>query len=281
MGSWEFRYPHISHLLSLKPSPRILLGKRLHWTQKEDGKCVTIWKNMKVNGEEFIQISSRNLIDAQSDIVNEVKSSEDYIKILELLEECPQFVVYVENCVKGRSVTGVKTYDRGYLFLLDIYDREAKEFLPYPNVHQHGFHHDIPVVKLWAETRHRSMKDLLKWKHHALEHCHAIREEGMVIKTFDKNLGYIQAKVKIDIPEPIKRKITRGKPILPPIPPNEIFGAIDKVFQDIGKEEFMKVEVAMPLVARYVGDECKKHFYSKPTKKLFGFYNEYKERMIR
>jgi len=158
------------------------------------------------------------------------------------------------------------------------------------NVHQHAFHHKIPIVKLYAETRHRSMKDLLKYKNHVLEYCHAMGEEGMVIKAYKipeqfKNWeafkhGLIQAKVKIDVPEPKKRKISKGLPILPPIPENEIFGAINKAHQELGDEKFMETKLAMPLIAKFVGEECKKHLYSKPQVKLFRLYGEYKERMI-
>jgi len=210
--------------------------------------------------------------------------------VLKLLEQHPQFVIYVESCQKGRSVTGVKTYDRGYLFIFDIYDRRAERFLPYVNVHQHAFHHKIPVVKLFAETRHRSMKDLLKFKNHVLKHCRAVGEEGMVVKAYKIpeawrkweafKHGLLQAKVKIDVPEPIQRKISKGEPILPPMPENEIFGVIDKVFQDLGKDEFMKTPVAMPMIARYVGEERKRELYSKPVVKLFGLYKEFIERMI-
>ena len=275
----------------MRPSPRGLLGQRLFWTMKEDGECVAIWENEKVaTKEKVVQISSRNLIDAKSDIVNRVQSSEDYPKVLRLLEQDPQFVIYVESCQKGRSVTGVKTYDRGYLFIFDIYDRRAERFLPYVNVHQHAFHHKIPVVKLFAETRHRSMKDLLKFKNHVLKHCRAVGEEGMVVKAYKIpeawrkweafKHGLLQAKVKIDVPEPIQRKISKGEPILPPMPENEIFGVIDKVFQDLGKDEFMKTSVAMPMIARYVGEERKRELYSKPVVKLFGLYKEFIERMI-
>jgi len=209
---WIYKYPHIPLLISMRPTPRILLGKRLQWTLKEDGECVAIWENENVyNKEKFVQISSRNLLDAKADIVSRVQGSEDYPKVLKLLEEHPQFVLYVEECPKGRSVTGIKTYDRAYLFLFDIYDRSAEQFLPYVAVHQHAFHHKIPVVRLYAETRHRSMKDLLKFKNHVLEHCQAIGEEGMVIKTLDKKFGYVQAKVKLDVPEPKLRKISRGE----------------------------------------------------------------------
>lgn len=290
--TWQHQYPHIPLLLSMKPTLRILLGQKLFWTEKKDGECVAIWENKNIyTKEKFVQISSRKLTEAKSDIVSRVQSSEDYSKVLKLLEQHPQFVIYVELCKKGRSVTGIEVYDRTYLYMFDIYDKSSGKFLPYICVHQHAFHHKIPVVKLWAETRHRSVKDLLKWKNHALEHCEAVKLEGMVIKAYKipKNIssyykefrkGLIQAKVKLDVPEPARRRIQKGQVILPPIPDNEIFGAIDKAWQELGTEDFRDVSKAMPLIAQYVGEECRKHLFSSPRKKLFQYYREYIERMI-
>lgn len=207
---------------------------------------------------------------------------------MKLLEENPQFIAYVEECVKGRSVTGAELYDRDYLFLFDIFDRGSGKYLNYTAVHQHAYHHGIPIVKLWAKTRHRSIKDLLKFANHALLYCKEMHLEGMVIKPQKPyiitpnglDLGYVQAKVKLDVPQPKKKKIARGEPIYPPIPENKILGAINKAHQDLGDEEMKDVSKAMPLIAQYVGEECKKHLYSKPTKKLFIYYKKYLERLI-
>lgn len=291
MTSWDYRYQHIPILITMKPTPRILLGKRLFWTEKRDGSNVAIWiKRNPHNKKEYIQISSRNMVEAASDIQALVRRTEEYPKILKLLEEYPEFVIYVEACRKGRSITGIELYEKDFLIIFDIYNRSTKKFLPYINTHQHGFHHDVPVVGLWAETRHTSMKDLLKWKNYALKHCRAVGLEGMVIKWYGvpKNADYfqefkkglVQAKVKLDIPEPKRRKIGRGEVILPPIPDNEIFGAIDKAWQELGDEKFKDVSKAMPLIARHVSEECKQHLYSKPTKKLFALYKEFVERML-
>jgi len=93
-------------------------------------------------------------------------------------------------------------------------------------------------------------------------------------------LGYVQAKVKLDVPKAKKKKIDKGDPIYPPIPENEILGAINKANQDLGNEVFKDVSKAMPLIAQYVGEECKKHLYSKPKTKLFILYKEYLSRML-
>jgi len=282
-----WKYPHIPNLLTMKPSPRLLLGRKLFWTIKEDGSCIAIWKD-----KDIIQISSRNLKIASEDLQNLVKSTEDYKKVLELLKENPNFIVFVEACRKGRSITGITTYDRNILYCFDILDKSSNKFLPYVNVYQHCYHYDIPIVELYAETRHRSMKDLLKFKNHVLEHCNAIKKEGMVIKAYsipkdiqayyqEYRKGLLQAKVKLDIPEPTKRKISKGEVILPEIPYSDIMGAIDKVWQEIGTEKFKDKSIAMPLVAKYVNEECKKHLYSFPKKKLFLYYLEYLEKQLK
>jgi len=270
----------------MKPNPRILLGQRLYWTEKKDGSCIAIWLNKK----KKVIVSSRNQENASADLQFLVRNSEDFSKIVELLNENPQFVIYVEACRKGRSITGIEFYERNTLFLFDIFDREKKKFLTYVNVHQYAFHYKIPVVKLYAETKHRSMKDLLKFKNHVLEYCESMKIEGMVIKAYkipeqfkdwhELDGGLLQAKVKLDIPEPTVRKIAKGEAILPPIPDTEIFGAIDKVWQELGNKKFKDVKIAMPKIAEAVKEECKKHLYSSSSKKLFSFYNEYLERMM-
>jgi len=277
---YKFKYPHIPLLVTMRPTPRILLGRRLFWTEKKDGECVTIWLREKDNK---VCIASRNQEDANQDIKHRVTTSEDYPKVLKLLEQHPQFVCYVEECKKGRSITGAEEYDRTYLFLFDIYDKKAEYFLNYVAVHQHAYHHKIPIVGLFAETRHRSMKDLLKFRNHALKHCEAVGLEGMVIKprNYIKDYGYIQAKVKLDVPEPKQKKISKGQPIYPPIPENEILGAVNKAHQELGDKKFKEIRLAMPLIAQYVGEECKKHFYSSPKGKLIIYYREYLERMVK
>ena len=285
----DWKYQHISILESLKPTPRILLGQYLFWTEKKDGECISLW----INKSNHIQVSSKNQENAHEDIKHKVTvlCKEDYDKCVELLEENPQFVLFVEECKKGRSVTGAEVYNRHTLFLFDIYDRNAEKFLNYTAVYQHAYHYKIPVVGLYAKTRHRTMKDLLKFANHALEYCkEEAHIEGIVIKAYEIPEGFekweafkrglIQAKIKLDIPEPKKRKIAKGEVIYPPIPENEILGAINKAHQELGDTDIQDVSKAMPLIAQYVKEECKKHLYSTPIKKLFFYYKNYLERFI-
>lgn len=278
----QYEYPHIPLLESMKPTKRVLLGKRLFWTEKKDGENVCIWlsQNKYVpTSKPFIQISSRHMETASADIKKKVMESEDYLKIAQLINDNPNYVCYVEECRKGRSVTGIETYDRNYLFLFDILDRSTNEFLNYTFVYQQAFHYSIPVVGLYGETRHRTIKDLLKFANHVLEHCHAVRLEGMVVKAYcDSEFGehgLLMAKVKIDVPKPKKVKIVQGEPIYPACPHSEVMGAISKVDADHGITGDPSHD--MPLIAEYVKQACKEHLYSSPIKKLFAYYEEYKD----
>jgi hypothetical protein len=280
----QYEYPHIPLLESMKPTKRILLGKRLFWTEKKDGENVHIWMNKNQyapTSDPFIQISSRHMLDASPEIKKKVMDSEDYIKVAQMLKDNPTWVIYVEECQKGRSVTGIETYDRNYLFLFDILDRTTNTFFNYTFIYQQAFHYGIPIVALYAETRHRTIKDLLKFSNHVYEQCLAVRLEGMVVKAYcDSEFGehgLLQAKVKLDIPRPKKVKIVQGEPIYPAMPHSEVMGTINKVHQDLGNEKFQDVKIAMPMIATEIGKARKQHFFSSPEKKLFSYYLEYKE----
>jgi hypothetical protein len=282
---WE-HYQHIPILVSNAKLRRMLLGKRLSFTIKHDGENVTIWKKKKKYsaGYEFI-ISSHNQEVASVDIQSRVKKDclQDYEKILALIEANPTFRVVAEECAKGASVTGIRQYPRAILYVVDIFDTSIMNFLPYTIVYQYCYHYGIPVVELYATTRHRTIKDLVKFSNHVLEYCNTEKEygkdEGMVIKTFGEDGEYIQAKIKLDIPRPIVERIRDGPPILPQIPENEIYGAIDHAYQELGKEKFQEIRLAMPLVAKMVGEECRKHLYSSRGN-LFKYYKEFLERYV-
>lgn len=281
---WEYSYPHIPILDG--EMKRLLLGRRLFWTEKKDGSNIAFW----LEGDKVV-ISSRNLKEASGDLKELTKKTDEYPKILEVLKDNPNYVVYVEACRKGKSITQIETYDRDFLIVFDIFDRSTGKFLCYTLVHQICFRYGVPVVKLWAKTRHRTIKNLTKWENDALEYCKQNHIEGMVIKTFDVKeeecryfkeyrKGLIQAKTKVDLPKPVKTKMNKGNPLLPPLPVSEIMGCIDKAWQELGSERFKDVKTAMPLIAKYVNEACKQHYYSNPTGKLYRYWLEYKEKHL-
>ena len=263
----------------MRPTPRLLLGKILYWTEKEDGSNIAIWKD-----NNDIRISSRNLLKASPELQTLVKETEEYPKVIKLLEDNPNYVIYTEACRKGRSITGIKEYKKNVLYVFDIYDKNIDSFLPYVNTYQHCYHYNLPIVKLYAKTRHRSMKDLLKFRNHVLDHCKSVCLEGMVIKTNPfkvkiEGIKYLQAKTKVDIPRPVVTKIKKGEPIYPEIPENDIMNAIHRAWEDLGSEKFKDKKIAMPLIAKYVSEECKKHCY-RPSRNLFKYYLLYIERHL-
>jgi hypothetical protein len=277
---WE-RYQHIPILVSNAKLRRMLLGKRLSFTIKHDGENVTIWKKKKPYsaGYEFV-ISSHNQEVASTDIQSRVRKDciQDYEKILALIEANPTFRVVAEECAKGTSVTGIRQYPRAILYVVDIFDTSIMNFLPYTIVYQYCYHYGIPVVELYATTRHRTIKDLVKFSNHVLEYCNTEKEygkdEGMVIKTFGEDGEYIQAKIKLDIPRPIVERIREGQVTLPQIPENEILGAISHVEADFGLDGTSKHD--MPLIAKAVAEECRKHLYSSRGN-LFIYYQKFME----
>jgi len=296
------RYDHISNLDS-NIQFRQLLGRKIFWTHKEDGSNIEIY----LKGNEPV-VSSRNLEVASNDLVTLVKNTEEYPKILELLVENPSFGVYVEACRKGRSITGACVYDKDKLVAFDIFDYNIQCFLPYTLMYQFCYHHNVPVVTLFAETRHVTIKDLVKWRDHILRHCKDVNLEGMVGKTlprkkytcsckyysyvkFDEcpkcknrdimmSWEYLQTKVKVDIPIATVKKIASGEPVYPNIPESEVMNAIDKVWQELGTEKFIDKRLAMPLIAKYVSESCKEHLYSNRGVQLFQFYEAYKIRHL-
>lgn len=122
------------------------------------------------------------------------------------------------------------------------------------------------------------MQTVIGEKHQMKEKCKCPYCKSHNVKTYSE---YIMAKVKLDVPEPTKRRIQKGEPILPPISDNEILNEIDKIWQDLGTKDFKDVSKAMPLIAQRVGKECKRELYSKPKTKLFHLYKEYLERMVK
>jgi hypothetical protein len=188
------RYEHIPILTTNARLRRSLLGLRLQWTLKEDGENVTIWKRKKkyCKSCEEIVISSHNQEIASQDIQARVRKNclQDYEKILALIEANPTFRVVAEECAKGASVTGIKKYPRDILYVIDIFDESINNYLPYTQVYQYCYHYHIPVVTLFATTRHRTLKDLNKFASFVLATCNAEKDygkdEGMVAKTFNE-----------------------------------------------------------------------------------------------
>jgi len=273
---------HLTH------SGRELLGKYIYFTEKRDGSCLAIWTKKKSKLQRFISklmrrhamadfydfvISSRNQEIAEKSIANDFKCSGECAPVTAYLIENPTHIVFGEILRKGLSPTRIEKHEKVEFIVFDIYD--GTQFLNYQQVHQTCYHYGMKCVRLFGEGRFTSVESLLDYRDQMLEMCKEEKREGVVLKTFHEDGRPLYAKEKLDIATPRGHpKIERGQPKLPPLPFSEAMGAVDKAYADLGEDFCLKVK-AMPIVARYIQKEMKKHICSAPEISFYDLYRQY------
>ena len=110
-----------------------------------------------------------------------------------------------------------------------------------------------------------------------LKFCKEKGREGVVLKTFSEDGKPLYAKEKLDLPKPEKILREPGPPKPPPLPESEVMGSIAKVYSELSFKDFKDKSIAMPLIARYVNEEAKKHGFSSPSASLFKAYLRFLE----
>lgn len=269
-------YPEIDYMHQLRNSGRELLGKHLYATEKRDGENCMFW----LDEDKQLHISSRNMDEAARDIQARVKSTKEYPKVVELLQDHPEYIVFVESLKAGYGPTKIEKPPLKYprLILIDIYDKqfalEGGRYLAYPALYQVAYHYKLPIVRLVDEATINTMEELKPWLESFLTWGKRHKREGVVVKGFD-GLDKIFFKVKIDYPTPVKEVHKRENvPQYPSIPDSEVMGAISKVEADYGREFLLDKSKGMPKVVEYVNAECKKHLFAMP-KNIFSYYQRY------
>ena len=268
----KFRYPELNPALFLRPGPQVLLGRDIYWTLKEDGSNVGAY----LEGGE-VQFRSRNMDRASDDIYVNMKDTDEYPNVKEFLEDAEhwgdEYVVFGELCAKGKSPARTAIHEKTHYIVFDIWSAKANGFMNYTLVHQHCHHFKIPCVELIGTCNVVSLDSLFEFRDSMLKVCESKKKEGTVGKTWGGD-GSIYFKEKLDTPhiEKLPRKVEDGQPQLPPLPESEIWGAVDKVLVDLGKEEFRDRSKAMPLVAKYIAEECRKHLCAPPKGRTFFEY---------
>lgn len=268
-----WKYPDLDQLERLYPSPHVVLNHYVWWTLKYDGSCICVWFK---DGDP--QISSRNLPEASEDIQNALKRTTQFKRLIELLEENPSYYCFGELLIKGRSPTRIELHKRDRFIGFDIRDASLEKFLAIPLTYQVYHHFKIPTPPVWAETIHADLDSLLQFNKEIISLAKKRQREGVVAKTTD---GVYRWKTKVDRPIPKIKKKHLDKPQLPPLPESEAFGAVDKVFVDIGLEDFKDKRKAMPLVAQYINKEMLKHNYGKPRVNFYYYYTVYLEERLK
>jgi len=288
----KWRYMELSKILHLRNEGRELLGKHLYFTEKRDGSCLTVWIKLlprwkrilnRILRKRFdnipdpckyqIMVSSRNMEMAQKSIRGDFHRCRDSIAVLEYFIDHPTHIVFGELLRKGLSPTRIENHEKVEFIVFDIFD--GTQFLNFQQVHQFCYHYRIKCVRLFGEGRFTSMKTLPKYRDKMLKLCKKESREGVVIKAFQQDDKPLYAKEKLDIATPRGHpKLERGKPQLPPLPFSEAIGAVDKAYADLG-ESFSDKNKAMPLVAKYIQIEMKKHICSKPEINFYNLYIQY------
>ena len=267
----EIKYPHLDRLELLHPGPQILLGKEIYWTLKEDGSNVGI---ALIDGSP--EIRSRNMARANKEMYTALMTCPQWEGIVELLQSAAdwndEYVLFGELCKKGKSPTRIKVHEETHFMAFDIWSKKENKFFNYTKLYQECYHASIPVSELLGTCKVSSMDSLYAFETRMLEICKDRNEEGTVGKTWDSDPS-IYFKSKNDTPKltALPRVIERDRILLPPLPESEIYGAIEKVRSDLGETAFKDIKQAMPLIARYVSEEGKKHICATP-KNLHQYY---------
>lgn len=276
------KYPELNRIALLYPSPQVMLGEEIYWTEKRDGSQLRI---ALVNGE--MQIATHHQDVASAQFVEYFKQTEQAKAVGELLRDSNGLcsnpaanfdigaVIFGELLSKGKSPARFEHHDNYKFIIFDIWARKDGRFLPYDGIYSYAYHYSLPVVECWAITRHVELESLYAYRDEMLALAKEKGREGVVLKNYHSQ---VFAKEKLDIPIIPRAKIEEGQPRNPFLPNSEVLGAIAKAHADLG-EGFLDKRIAMPLIARYVAEEQGKHQCSKPAQNLFSYYQKYLEEL--
>lgn len=267
------KYPHFGRIGLLPNTGRELLGKDIWITEKRDGQNVPIYMN---KNSDIVLIGSRNRAIADSNIISGVKDCDDWPKLVELIQEYPHWVIYIEHFKPGKSPTRIERPKKKNSFVvIDIWDSVATKWMTYNFVHQMCFHRKLGIVKLYDVIRPTSLEELWEkreyWVEYAKKHC----REGIVGKTYE-NSPLIIFKEKVDLPKLQKEERLKqyDSPDLPHMPHDVLMRAVDQGMNEVVKNggDPKDKSVAMPVVAKYVGAQAREHDYNPKVSNLFECY---------
>jgi hypothetical protein len=290
MGNKIWRYLELEKIQHLPNRGRELLGRYLYFTEKRDGSCLAVYLKLKSRFKRILiklnlkrtvgalkwhtlSVSSRNMESAEKSICNDFYTCGEAGAVLSYLKDNPTHIVFGEILRKGISPTRIEDHEKVEFIVFDIYDGTC--FLGYQQVHQFCFHYGMKCVRLFGEGRFTSTESLYEYRDQMLEICKQEKREGVVLKTFNDEGKPLYAKEKLDTATPRGQpKLEKGRPQYPPLPLSEAMGAVDKVYADLG-QAFGEKAKAMPLVARYIQEEMKKHLCGQPEYDFYRLYCDY------
>ena len=242
-----------------------------------------------LDDEDNIQLRSRNLPIASDMFYSGFNQTSHVDAIRDMIlnerDYGDEIVVFGEMLMKGRSPTRIEMHEDFDYVVFDIWSTKQNRFLHYNKVYQTCYHFDIPVVDLYGTCNVSTIESLYKFKDEMIAKAKDNSMEGVVGKVWAElpwncgegvgtKRGIVYFKEKHDLPslEKLPRMDEAGKIQLPSLPDSEIYGAIEKVRTDIGND-FTDIKIAMPLVAQYINEECRKHNCCAP-RNIFQYYQQ-------
>jgi len=281
----KIKYPHLERIYNLKPNPWILLGQEIFWTEKRDGSNLGAY--LKDDGT--LGLRTRNMDEASDGFKTAFQKSDQAENTVELLQDASnwgnEYVIFGEMLTPGKSPTRIEVHEKNEFIVFDIWDTKHNQFMNYNATHQQCYHFDLPIVELYGTCNVVTVETLYDFKDQMLAKALECGREGVVGKAWGETaynhgdsagcsclITYFKEKHDLPKLERLPRADEEGLITLPLLPDSEIFGAIEKVRTDIG-DKFNDVRVAMPLVAKYVAEECKKHNSQSPGN-LYLYYQQ-------
>jgi hypothetical protein len=265
-ATWQ-RYVQLERIQRLKDEGRELLGEVVYVQPKRDGENISVW----LNGTDSWtpHISSHNMVDAESNLINRFTTTPEFTNATLLLRtEREKFgqnlILYGELVNAGKGATRIEPlHKNAHWYLFDIYDIDKALYYPYPLVYQTAYHYHLPLIEALETWTPQNMQDIqtkiVEWKRWAKRH----RREGVVGKLY-KNGVLTGFKEKIDLPKlaPISR--VNPKPTLPPMDDHTILRALQHAIDTVGKQNWESIKLAMPELAKQLETEGREHHFHPP-----------------
>jgi hypothetical protein len=258
------KYPSIQYLRQFRRLDQFL-RKTVYWQEKLDGSNIGV----SITRSGGLHLQSHNLLNANKEIYDKFNKIDNNVAIFRFLQTHPKLILFGELLAKGKSPTKLCTYDKTKFVVFDIWDTANMVWANPVEIERLLKDTAIETVNTLFVCRYQDKEHLLKDEAELVKYAERLGIEGLVGKVYGDFPEFF--KVKWDIPKPKKNPKSDG-PQLPELPESEIWGAIDKVMVDIGEEAFRDKKIVMPLIAKAVKEECKKHECQFSWRNLFQYY---------
>lgn len=264
----------------LNPNERIsiqerLLGRTIYWEIKRDG--INLGAYLDAGGT--LQLRTRHDIYANPQLREKWMSLPTSGAIIRALERardmCVDLVIFGEWIDGGRkSPARFEMPEKDAFLVFDIWNDVLKEWMPADERYAFCEKRHIEYIPPYAITSGcttGTLENIFKSRDIYLAEAAKTGYEGIVGKVYiGRYINFF--KEKNEKPPKVKEAKEPDQDPRPELPLSEIRGAVSKVRADLG-DRFFDIRAAMPMIAKYVREECEKH-ECKCTAQLVTYYKE-------